>query len=171
MSIGLGERTREQQALLERATYVYRQKNMTDCAPEDVIVECLATYLQLYEWKYGPPDPLSQMVVYGPRHARTPVADLDEVARLLVRGGVCKNCGKCCRNVIGVRVSEEEIQEIEKLGYAREEFLDEDGLIRTVPGHGCYFLVIKTDGTARCRIYGARPQICKAYFCGRNNHR
>lgn len=156
--------TKEEVELFERAVYVFRQKNMTDCSPRGVVVECLKTYLELYERRYGPQDALSQKVVHGGQYVKPPVTDLDEVARLLVKGGKCTNCGRCCQRTIGVRVTEEEVPEIEKLGYSTKDFLDEDGMIRS-NGKGCYFLVMRQNGTSRCRIYEKRPQICRDYYC------
>ena len=152
--------------LLKRAVYVYRQKHKTRCQPKDVIIEALETYLELYEREYGEQDELSRVAVYGPRRVKAQVTDLDDVARLLVNGGKCMNCGACCKRTIGVRASEEEIEEIEKLGYKREEFLDSDGLIKAGP-EGCYFLVTKRDSTTRCRIHEHRPEICRNYFCNK----
>ena len=122
--------------------------------------------MELYEREYGEQDELSRVVVYGPRYSKTSVTDLDEVARLLVNGGRCMNCGTCCKRTIGVSVRKEEIEKIEKLGYKREEFVDSDGLIKAGP-EGCYFLVTKRDSTTRCRIHGHRPEICRNYFCNK----
>jgi len=153
--------------LLERALVVYRAKHgarAADVAPRDVVVECIATYLELYEPRYGEPDALSRRVVYGAWAPRPSVRDLDEVARLVVNGGACIRCGKCCRRTIGVTVSAQEIEAIEKLGYAREDFLDRDGMVKATP-QGCYFLMHGPNGRSSCAIYPARPQICRDHYC------
>ncbi len=155
--------------LLKRAMYVYKKKHKARCQPKDVIIEALETYLELYEREYGEQDELSRVIVYGQRYNKASVVDLDEVARLLVNGGKCMNCGNCCRRTIGVRAFKEEIERIEKLGYKREEFVDSDGFIKAGP-EGCYFLVTKRDSTTRCRIHEQRPEICRNYFCNKAKH-
>ncbi len=154
----------EEAFLLERAGYIYRQKNGAEPLPGEVVLECIRTYVELYDRRFGLQDALSQRVVRGDRYRAPPVTDLDEIARLLVKGSKCVNCGKCCQKVLGVRVTEKEVEEIEKLGYRREDFLDEDGMIKR-GRNGCYFLIMRRDGTSRCRIYEKRPQICRDYFC------
>lgn len=166
MNDGSVEFTKKEEELLRRARYVYRQKNMAPCGLKDVVIESLQTYLDLFERRYGIRDELSREVVYGPQHARAPVTSLDDVASLLVRSGKCYHRGDCCKRTVGVRVTEKEINGIEKLGYKREDFLNGDGQIKATP-EGCYFVVIRRDGSSRCRIYGSRPQVCKDYFCNR----
>jgi len=73
--------------LLTRAQEIYRWKNLRGGEPGDVVTESLRTYVTLYQKRYGSEeDALSEAVVYGPRRRRPPLADLDEVARLLVTG-------------------------------------------------------------------------------------
>ncbi len=86
MNITALDFTASEEALLDRAVYVCRQKSMAACTPEEAITEALGAYLALFEPRYGQPDELSRAVVYGSRHGRAPAADLDEVARLLVNG-------------------------------------------------------------------------------------
>lgn len=154
----------DEHQLVQRATLVCRRKNGSPQTLREVIVESLEVYLRLYEPAYGPQDSLSRTVVHGPQSAPVPVADLDEVARLVVRTARCVRCGNCCRRTIGVRVTAEEIERIEALGYRREDLLDRDGMIKAGPG-GCTFLVDGGPGKARCRIHAQRPQICRDFFC------
>ncbi len=171
LPVGLDEREAE---LLRRAMYVFRRKNGRPANPTEVILEALELCLKMFWRWYGEEqDELSTIVVYGQPNVEAPPKDLDEAAMRVVKGGgKCYSRGDCCKRTVGVKVSEEEIQAIEKLGHRREEFLDPDSLLngqrqlRAGPG-GCTFLVIAPNGESRCRVYGSRPQVCREFFCNR----
>jgi len=150
--------------ILKRSLEIYRRRHGGQGDIREVIADGLNAYLELYDQEGNEEDWLSERVVYGPRYRKRPVGDLDEVARLLVKGEKCYGCGDCCRRTIGVRVTPEEIQAIEAQGFEKEGFLDRDGMIKSGP-EGCYFLVNRRNGTSFCRIYEKRPQICREYFC------
>ncbi len=75
----------------------------------------------------------------------------------------CKRCGECCKGTPKVDI--EEIKKIERLGLRREEFIELlNGIpyIKTVDG-GCVFLGQEKSGIHYCKIYDARPTICRLY--------
>jgi hypothetical protein len=74
------------QSLLDRATYVHRQKSGHKGDAGEVIVDALKTYHRVGGARYGVPDELSTAVVYGAPQGIPPAHDLDEVARRLTRG-------------------------------------------------------------------------------------
>lgn len=150
--------------ILDRSLNIYRRKHGDRGDFKDVVIEGIKAYLELYGQEADENDSLSETVVYGPRYHKKPVRDLDEVARLLVKGEKCDRCGECCRRTVGVRVSLQEIEAIQALGFKKEEFLDRDGMIAS-SANGCYFLVNGRNGNAFCRIYENRPKICQEYFC------
>ncbi len=169
--VGLDEREAE---LLSRATYVFRRKNGRPANPAEVILEALELYLKMFwRWFGEAQDELSTVVVHGQQDMEAPPGDLDEVAKRVVKGGgKCYNRGDCCKRTVGVKVSEEEIQDIENLGKQREECLDQDSLLNgqrqlKAGAGGCTFLVIAPNGESRCRVYGSRPQVCREFFCNR----
>jgi Fe-S-cluster containining protein len=80
----------------------------------------------------------------------------------------CRQCGKCCRTYT-VKLSDGDIARIEKLGMKREEFAERDNFDKELGNYavkrtdeGCIFLFWE-DGKAYCRIYDARPEICRRY--------
>ena len=164
MKIGDLALTPVESEILERSLEIYRTKHGGQGDLKDVMIAGLKAYLELYDQKGDEKDWLSETVVYGPRYYKSPVRDLDDVARLLVKGEKCDRCGQCCRRTIGVKVTAGEIETIEAFGFKEEEFLDRDGMIRSGP-EGCYFLVNGRNGTSLCRIYEKRPQICQEFFC------
>lgn len=82
-----------------------------------------------------------------------------------------ENCGRCCRE-LEIPLRDEDIEEIEKLGYNAWEFVDYDKAfyrgdkflgyaIKKRPFDGaCIFLDPETN---RCRIYRHRPLACRLY--------
>lgn len=151
--------------ILDRSLNIYRKKHGALGDFKEVVIEGLKAYLELYGQEADEKDSLSETVVYGPRYHKKPVRDLDEVARLLVKGGKCDQCGECCRRTVGIRVTLQEIEALDALGFKKEEFLDRDGMIASNATNGCYFLINGRNGNAFCRIYENRPQICRGYFC------
>jgi len=85
-----------------------------------------------------------------------------------------KYCGECCKK-LSVMVSKEDIKNITKLGYEKEDFLDKDLLsinksMLKRDKNGCVFLKKHKDGKYSCTIYENRPKICRQYpFFGKNN--
>jgi len=73
----------------------------------------------------------------------------------------CKKCGECCYSP---RLSKKDIKRIEKLGFKKEEFIEKDfrnfSYIKEINGY-CMFL--KRNKKASCKIYKARPTICRLY--------
>jgi len=64
-----------------------------------------------------------------------------------------------------VRPNKKEIENIKKLGYKEEDFLETDALGRKrikFINYYCYFLKIE-NGIAACRIYKKRPKACRQY--------
>ena len=74
----------------------------------------------------------------------------------------CIQEGKCCYDT-EMLLSEEDIKRIEKLGYARNEFLEIDNngfaKLKNRGGH-CVFLNPETN---LCKIYSERPLGCRLY--------
>ncbi len=80
----------------------------------------------------------------------------------------CTKCGECCRPV--VKVSEEEIQRIEKTGLTREDFLDYDPMQwknhtkDTLKQKNSVCMFLKRQGDEFiCSIYEHRPDTCRRY--------
>ena len=80
----------------------------------------------------------------------------------------CENCGECCKYYT-VKLTEEEVKEIENLGFIRSEFCEPDdfdldmgsfALLR--PDGQCIFLT-ERNKKYYCKIYEKRPKICKDY--------
>ncbi|MBW2989753.1 YkgJ family cysteine cluster protein [Candidatus Woesearchaeota archaeon] len=73
----------------------------------------------------------------------------------------CTRCGECCRPP---RLYAFDIKRIKKIGYREEDFSYRDNFgnsyIKEKKGW-CMFL--KKGKKASCRIYGARPRICRQY--------
>jgi len=82
-------------------------------------------------------------------------------------------CGECCKK-LSVLVSKEDIKNITKLGYKKEDFLDKDLLpinkfMLKKDKNGCVFLKKHMDGKYSCSIHKNRPKICRQYpFFGKN---
>lgn len=75
----------------------------------------------------------------------------------------CRNCGYCC--TLLVLLSEGEIDRIKKLGYEENEFVGTDGRGRKrlrMKSYYCYFMGLH-KGESFCRIYEARPKICRDF--------
>lgn len=72
----------------------------------------------------------------------------------------CCNCGgDCCRSFSDVELSWEEFERLQQLGANRLQ-LSLTGPHRLLIDYNCEFL---SDG--RCRIYEARPEICRRFIC------
>ena len=76
-------------------------------------------------------------------------------------------CGECCKK-LSVMVSKEDIKNITKLGYKKEDFLDEDLLsinkfMLKRNNDGCTFLKQNKDGMYSCSIHKNRPKTCRQY--------
>ena len=74
------------QELLDRATYVYQQMNGREGDAAEVIVDGLRTYRRIGRKRYGVPDELSTVAVYGAPSKAAPARDLDQVAHRIVNG-------------------------------------------------------------------------------------
>ena len=74
----------------------------------------------------------------------------------------CNRCGECCRSP---RLYKKDIERIKKKGYKEEEFVYADNFgnkyIKDKKGW-CMFLD-KNKKMGSCKIYGARPKICRLY--------
>jgi len=74
----------------------------------------------------------------------------------------CNRCGSCCR--ISPFLTNEDINRVKKLGYKEKQFIEElkgKKFIRML-GNKCIFLDNRNKITS-CKIYKARPQICREY--------
>lgn len=74
----------------------------------------------------------------------------------------CSRCGKCCEST-RMELSEDDIVQLERVGYAREDFMAYDDFafarLRNVRG-ACFFF----DPERReCRVYQVRPTGCRIY--------
>lgn len=81
---------------------------------------------------------------------------------------ICKKCGKCCLTYT-VKLSDEDIKRIEKLGYEKESFAEPDNFDMESGKHAlkmkdnrCIFLT-KRNNKYLCKIYMNRPKICRKY--------
>ncbi|PIN87020.1 hypothetical protein COV19_01730 [Candidatus Woesearchaeota archaeon CG10_big_fil_rev_8_21_14_0_10_44_13] len=75
----------------------------------------------------------------------------------------CRNCGYCCTLI--VLLKKEDIERIKKLGYDDSDFVETDALGRKrirMKNYYCHFLGLH-KGETFCRIYHARPQVCRDY--------
>ena len=75
----------------------------------------------------------------------------------------CRSCGYCCTLIVPLK--KEDIERIKKLGYDEKDFAEAtpfgDRRIK-MKNYYCYFLGLH-KGETFCRIYEARPSICKDY--------
>lgn len=76
----------EAQKLLDRAAYVYHQMTGREADAGAVIIDGLRTYRRVGRKRYGEPDGLSTVAVYGAPPRAAPARDLDEVAHRIVNG-------------------------------------------------------------------------------------
>jgi Fe-S-cluster containining protein len=79
----------------------------------------------------------------------------------MIKNHKCKRCGKCCHSP---RLFSKDIERINKAGYKEEEFLYIDNFnnnyLKDKKGW-CMFL--NKGKKAECKIYKARPKICRQY--------
>ena len=76
-------------------------------------------------------------------------------------------CGECCKKLV-VNVAKEEIEQIKKLGFKEEDFVERDLIyhekfVLKRNEEGCVFLKKENDGKYSCKIYKNRPRICQQY--------
>jgi uncharacterized protein len=81
---------------------------------------------------------------------------------------ICARCGECCKKYT-VKLSENDIRKIEKLGYKKQFFAEKDSFdiqygkyALKKKNEKCIFLVEKNK-EAFCKIYDIRPRICSQY--------
>ena len=73
----------------------------------------------------------------------------------------CETCGECCIKYI-VKLNDNDIEKIKKLGFNEKEFVERDE-------HICEFVLKKNDkgcvflDNNSCKIYNDRPSVCKMY--------
>jgi Fe-S-cluster containining protein len=80
----------------------------------------------------------------------------------------CERCAECCKKLY-IILNDEDIKNIEKLGYSKEDFCEGE-LIGEFKGKfvlkkeddKCIFLEKDKDGYS-CSIYESRPEICRKY--------
>ena len=164
-AIGLKMSEREV-ALVEEACALFARRHGRPCTLAGLVTDSLQSYLMEYEPFFGPEDLIAQTLVHG--LTETPEQlDLDEVARRAVHVGRCYRRGDCCRRTVGVAVSEEEIERIERAGHQRVDFLDQaDMRLKAGPG-GCHFFAEGLNSSPGCAVYADRPNACRNYFCNR----
>ena len=83
---------------------------------------------------------------------------------------VCKRCGRCCTDYT-VKLSKADIKGIKKLGYEEVEFVEIDKnlpeptkfVLRKKSDYECIFLTGNKNGIYSCKIYDARPTVCRRY--------
>ncbi len=92
---------------------------------------------------------------------------------------VCdRKCGECCIKLI-VKLNKPDIKRIKKLGCKENDFVELDyhllkqGMCvlkkKSDYNDGCIFLERNKQGLYSCKIYNARPLVCKEYpFLKRN---
>lgn len=77
----------------------------------------------------------------------------------------CGRCADCCR-YLRVKLFKKDIEAIKEIGYNKDFFEGYDAHIRSpvlkVRNNGCVFLG-KRKGEYYCRIYEARPKVCRLY--------
>ncbi|MDH5522594.1 MAG: YkgJ family cysteine cluster protein [Desulfobulbaceae bacterium] len=82
---------------------------------------------------------------------------------------MCKKCGECCKNYPFIELTAGEIKLLElATGLPFKMFTNSNG--KKVAGYflqfqkngACFFLTDHNDGYS-CRVYEARPGICKKY--------
>jgi Fe-S-cluster containining protein len=80
---------------------------------------------------------------------------------------VCRRCGACCKPLVIVTASD--IGRIKSMGYSEDFFVMSDGKKKVLRNdEKCIFLGF-SHGKAFCRVYSARPRICRKYpFFGKN---
>jgi len=82
---------------------------------------------------------------------------------------ICGKCADCCKNYPLVELSENEINSLEVLtGLKFDVFINskgkaDDGYFLQFKENGHCFFLNENNGTYSCRIYEARPEICKTY--------
>lgn len=77
---------------------------------------------------------------------------------------VCKRCGECCRSP---RLYNLDIERIKKSGYKEEDFIYTDNFRNNyMKDKNGWCIFLKRGKTTSCKIYGARPKICRLYPAG-----
>lgn len=79
----------------------------------------------------------------------------------MAKGFKCTRCGECCHSP---RLSKKDIERIRKSGYKEEDFvyIDEiENMYIRDENDWCMFL--NKGKAASCKIYEARPKICRLY--------
>lgn len=81
---------------------------------------------------------------------------------------ICKQCGKCCLTFT-VKLSDKDMERIKQLCYKKEFFAEPDNYDAKTGKYSlkrvnkqCIFLR-KRDNKYFCKIYEARPEICRKY--------
>ena len=72
----------------------------------------------------------------------------------------CKRCGKCCRSP---RLSKADIRKIKRAGYKEEDFVENFPLAGYIKEKNGWCVVLAKGKKVFCRIYEARPKICRLY--------
>ncbi len=86
-----------------------------------------------------------------------------------ITSDMCTNCGGCCRNSPFVELSDEEMERLRAFtGLEATDFSDSDRalvprrFLRFQASGSCVFLA-EDSGRAVCRVYDARPGVCRSY--------
>ena len=82
----------------------------------------------------------------------------------------CERCGECCIKYT-VKISKADIERIKKQGYSSREFVEIDKnlpepsktVLRKKDNLWCVFLARNKNKVFSCKIYDARPTVCKMY--------
>ena len=73
----------------------------------------------------------------------------------------CKRCGQCCRTP---RLYKKDIERIIKAGHKEKDFIYTDNFNNNYTrDKKAWCLFLRKGKTASCKIYQARPKICRQY--------
>jgi uncharacterized protein len=81
---------------------------------------------------------------------------------------ICQKCSECCRHYPFVELTPTEINALEKMTllsgevFANKNETAEQYFLQFTEDGNCFFLD-KVDGGFTCRVYEARPHICRNY--------
>jgi Fe-S-cluster containining protein len=77
----------------------------------------------------------------------------------------CQRCATFCCKLGGPRLSSKDVEQLQKAGLARAEFLDPaNGRLKSVVSGSCVFLKFDSHKQIHeCTIYQCRPTMCRLY--------
>lgn len=79
----------------------------------------------------------------------------------MLKNFTCKRCGSCCHSP---RLYKPDIERIKKLGYKEKDFIYTDNFGNNyIKDNKEWCMFLKRGKIAECKIYKARPRICRQY--------